>query len=38
MTALPLPEVPDDRVSGFATHELMNQPGALENYNAYSGD
>jgi putative acyl-CoA dehydrogenase len=38
MTALLSPVVPHDPVSGFATHEVMNQPGALENYNAYSGD
>ena len=38
MTAVPLPEVPEDRVSGFATHDVLNQPGALENYDAYCGD
>jgi putative acyl-CoA dehydrogenase len=30
--------IPDDRASGFATHEVLNQPGALEDYNAYSDD
>jgi len=24
--------------SGYATHEVLNQPGPLHNYNAYSGD
>ncbi len=38
MTALATPPVPDDRASGFATHEVMNQPGALENYNAFTAD
>src|SRR3954470_14078490 len=32
------PSVLDDRTTGFATHEVMNQPGALEDYNAYSED
>jgi len=26
------------REFGFSTHEVLNQPGALENYDAYSGD
>jgi putative acyl-CoA dehydrogenase len=30
--------IPDDRASGFATHEVLNQPSALEDYNAYSDD
>jgi putative acyl-CoA dehydrogenase len=30
--------IPDDRASGFATHEVLNQPGALEDYNACSDD
>jgi hypothetical protein len=30
--------IPDDQASGFATHEVLNQPGALEDYNAYSDD
>jgi putative acyl-CoA dehydrogenase len=30
--------IPDDRASGFATHEVLNQPGALEDYHAYSDD
>ncbi len=25
-------------MDGFATHEVLNQPGALEGYNAYRGD
>ena len=29
---------PDDRLSGFATHDVMNQPGALDDYNAYFDD
>ena len=28
----------DDPALGFATHEVMNQAGALENYNAFSND
>jgi hypothetical protein len=28
--------IPDDRASGLATHEVLNQPGALEDYNACS--
>jgi putative acyl-CoA dehydrogenase len=28
----------NDFASEFATHEVMNQPGALENYNAFSED
>jgi putative acyl-CoA dehydrogenase len=30
--------IPDDRASGFATHEVLNQPGVLEDYNAYFDD
>jgi putative acyl-CoA dehydrogenase len=30
--------IPDDRATGFATHDVLNQPGALEDYNAYSDD
>jgi hypothetical protein len=26
------------RATGFATHEVLNQPGALEDYKAYSDD
>jgi len=29
---------PDERATGFATHEVLNQPGPFENYNAYAGD
>ena len=25
-------------MDGYATHEVLNQPGALEGYNAYGGD
>jgi hypothetical protein len=38
MTGLAMQSIPDDRASGFATHEVLNQPGALEDYNAYSDD
>ena len=24
--------------SGYATHEVLNQPGALEDYNAFAQD
>jgi len=30
--------IPDDRASGFATHEELNQPGAPEDYNAFVPD
>ena len=30
--------IPDDRASGFATHEVLNQAGALQNYDAFSSD
>jgi putative acyl-CoA dehydrogenase len=29
---------PDERGLGFATHEVMNQSGPLEDYNAYAAD
>ena len=38
MTSPTMHSVPDERASGFATHEVFNQPGALEDYNAYSDD
>jgi putative acyl-CoA dehydrogenase len=38
MTAPTIPSTPDERASGFATHEVLNQPGAFEDYNAYAGD
>ena len=38
MTSSAMPPIPDDRTTGFSTHEVMNQPGALENYNAYADD
>jgi len=25
-------------MDGYATHDVLNQPGALEGYNAYAGD
>ena len=28
----------NDLGSGFATHEVMNQSGALENYSAFAAD
>jgi putative acyl-CoA dehydrogenase len=30
--------LPDERTSGYATHEVLNQPGTFEDYNAYSED
>jgi putative acyl-CoA dehydrogenase len=38
MTAGPTEFISDDRASGFDTHEVLNQPSALENYNAYASD
>ena len=38
MTSPAMHSVPDERASGFATHEVFNQPGALDDYNAYSDD
>src|SRR4051794_11691044 len=38
MIAPALQSILDDQASGFATHEVLNQPGALEDYNAYSDD
>jgi putative acyl-CoA dehydrogenase len=38
MTGLAMQSIPDDRAPGFVTHEVLNQPGALEDYNAYSDD
>jgi putative acyl-CoA dehydrogenase len=38
MTAPSMQSIPDDRVSGFVTHEVLNQPRAFEHYDAYSGD
>jgi putative acyl-CoA dehydrogenase len=38
MTSMEMHAVLDERTSGFATHEVLNQPGALEDYNAYSVD
>ena len=38
MNVLPMQPSPDERASGFATHDVFNQPGALEGYDAYSGD
>jgi putative acyl-CoA dehydrogenase len=30
--------LPDERTSGYATHEVLNQPGPFDDYNAYSED
>ena len=38
MTGLALASVSDERTSGYATHEVLNQPGALAGYNAYAAD
>jgi putative acyl-CoA dehydrogenase len=38
MTGAGTQSIPDDKASGFATHEVLNQPGALEDYDAYSDD
>ncbi len=38
MTAPIMQSIPDGRDSGFATHEVLNQPHALEDYDAYSDD
>ena len=38
MTTRGSPSISDDRITGFATHEVVNQPGALEDYNAYLAD
>ena len=33
-----LPSTGDEYAPGYATHEVMNQPGALQNYNAFAED
>ena len=38
MTGLALASVSDERTSGYATHDVLNQPGALAGYNAYAAD
>jgi putative acyl-CoA dehydrogenase len=38
MTALATHSSPDEPATGFATHEVMNQSSALEDYDLYSGD
>ena len=38
MTGLGMQSILDDRASGFATHDVLNQPGALADYNAYADD
>lgn len=38
MSTLDDVSLPGDGASGFATHEVMNQPGSLENYNAFRDD
>jgi len=30
--------IPNDQASGYATHEVLNQAGALQDYDAYSAD
>ena len=32
------PKTADEPAVAYATHEVLNQPGALENYNAFGGD
>jgi len=38
MTALATHPSLDEQVTGYATHEVMNQPGSLEDCDLYSGD
>lgn len=38
MSAVTTHSGPEEPATGFATHEVMNQPSALENYDLYSGD
>ena len=38
MSQLAEKNVLDDRSRGFVTHEVMNQPGTLEDYNAFADD
>jgi alkylation response protein AidB-like acyl-CoA dehydrogenase len=38
MTALATHSSLDEQATGYATHEVMNQPGALEDFDLYSGD
>ena len=38
MTALATHSDLDEQATGFATHEVMNQPSALEDYDLYSDD
>jgi hypothetical protein len=38
MTGRDLQSIPDAQAAGFATHDVLNQPGALEDYDAYCGD
>jgi putative acyl-CoA dehydrogenase len=38
MTAQDADRASDNHTSGFATHEVWNQPGALQGYNAFSED
>jgi putative acyl-CoA dehydrogenase len=38
MTAATRHSSSDDAATGFATHEVLNQPGALADYDAFAGD
>ena len=38
MTALATHPTLDQQAAGYATHEVMNQPGSLEDYDLYSAD
>jgi putative acyl-CoA dehydrogenase len=38
MVALTTQTSPDQQAAGYATHEVMNQPGSLEGYDLYSDD
>jgi putative acyl-CoA dehydrogenase len=38
MTAMATPSSPDEPATGSTTHEVMNQPSALEDCDLYSGD
>jgi len=38
MTVLATHPSLDQRANSYATHEVMNQPGSLENYDLYSAD
>jgi putative acyl-CoA dehydrogenase len=38
MTSLAPASLSDEHTSGYATHDVLNQPGALAGYNAYAAD